>query len=114
VPSEPVITSVTLTPDEITVGTPIVAAVVWTGYPVQGVVFEWRRGTSLIATGAVYTPTEAWADLNCVVTIDNGRGTATSASVYATLPEDDGTPTNALTADGEAMTAGDDFLTAGD
>jgi hypothetical protein len=115
-PAAPVITSVTLVPDEITVGEQIAVTVEWTGFPVQGVSFQWRRGTSAIAdaTGPVFTPTEAWADLNCSVSIDNGRGTASGASAAATVPETDGTPDNAMTADGEPMTAGDDFLTAGD
>ena len=116
VPAAPVITALTLSPTEIAAGTEMTALVTWTGYPVQGVSFQWRLGETPIAgaTTPTYTPAEVYADLNCLVTIDNGRGTATSATVFATVPEEDGAPSNVMTAGGDPMTAGDDYLTAGD
>lgn len=114
VPSAPVISSVTIAPTAISAGTPVVVTVEWTGYPVQGVTYQWRRGTTRIRgeTAPTITPTGGWGDLNCFVRIDNGRGTASSASVPADQPPD--IPENAMTAGGDPMTAGGDFLTAGD
>ena len=113
VPSAPVIGSVTIAPTTITAGVPVEAVVEWTGYPVSGVTYQWRRGTRRLPgeTAPTITPAGDWPDLNCFVRIDNGRGTASAASVTA---PDDGTPSNAMTAGGEPMTAGGDFLTAGD
>lgn len=91
-PAAPSITSVTLSPTTLTVGVPITAVVTWTGYPQTGVAYRWRRGPTPIADAAseIFVPTEQWADLNCLVTIDNGRGTATGASAYAEIAEPDG------------------------
>lgn len=89
--SAPVILSVTLDPTTITANSTIRAVVEWEGFPHDGVAYQWRRASRPIAgeTAATYRPTEAWPDLNCLVTIDNGRGTAISASAFATLPDDD-------------------------
>jgi hypothetical protein len=91
VPSAPVISSVTLSPSTVGPGEAVAAIVAWAGYPVDGVTFQWRRGSIPIsgATGPEYTPTDTWADLNCFVHIDNGRGTASSASGYALIEEPD-------------------------
>lgn len=85
----PRITGVTLSPETITAGVPILATVEWTGFPVTGVSYQWRRGSVPIdgMAGPQITPTEQWADLNCFIYIDNGRGSAMSASAYAEIPE---------------------------
>jgi hypothetical protein len=85
----PVITSITLMPSTVTVDVPITANVVWTGFPQTGVRYQWRLAATAIAgaTAASYTPSAESAVLNCLVTIDNGRGTATGASDYATIPD---------------------------
>jgi hypothetical protein len=90
VPAAPAITSITLSPSESAIDEPITAVVVWTGFPRTGISYQWRLGTAPIsgAVGAVYTPAEAHADLNCLIVIDNGRGTAMSASVYATIDDE--------------------------
>ena len=114
VPAAPVITSVTIEPDQIASGVTVAARVTWTGYPVRGVTYQWRDGLSLIrgATVPTYTPAVAIPDLNCLVHIDNGHGTATSASAPA--EQESEIPDNAMTAGGDALTAGGDYLTAGE
>lgn len=88
VPAPPRITAVTLSPTTINSGVPILALVEWTGFPMLGVRYQWRRSGVAIRgeTSAVHTPTGAWTDLDCLVTIDNGRGTAASASPVALQP----------------------------
>lgn len=91
VPAAPVITSVTTSPTTLTVGTEITAMVTWTGFPREGIAYQWRNDMTPIegATTPTYTPTELLSALNCLVTIDNGRGTATGASPFVTIPDPD-------------------------
>lgn len=116
VPAAPVITAITLSTDAADAGDPIQVSVTWTGFPTRGVSYQWRLGSTPIRgeTAAVYTPPDRPEDLNCLITIDNGRGTAMSASLYVTFGPAPEFPTNSLTADGEPMTAGGDWLTAGE
>jgi hypothetical protein len=94
----PTILSVTLSPAYVTVGVPMAVVVSWTGFPEQGVNYQWRRGSTPIrgAIRSVYTPDGSYTDLNCLITIDNGIGSAISASLYPTaapapdVDEDDG------------------------
>lgn len=89
-PAPPRITSITLNPTTVSIGVPITAIVAWTGFPQMGIAYQWRRGSTAISgqTNPSHTPTGQWLDLNCLVTIDNGRGTATGASLYAEQPEE--------------------------
>ena len=87
----PTITAVTLEPTTVNQGDTVTAQVTWTGYAPGAVInFQWRIGSSVIPgeTAAAHVLTADVEGINCIVQIDNGRGTATAASVSATIGTD--------------------------
>jgi hypothetical protein len=63
------------------------AMVVWDGLPRLGVAYQWRDGTLPIA-GAIestFVTGDLTETLNCMVRIDNGRGTAVAVSNYVSV-----------------------------
>ena len=76
-----------LSTEEAIVGEPVAVTVTWTGFPTSGVAYQWRLGSTAIKgeRSSTYTPSARPEDLNCLVTIDNGRGTAMSATTFVTF-----------------------------
>jgi hypothetical protein len=89
-PSPPVITSAAISPNVVATEEPIIATVVWTGSPQLGVTYQWRLGNSAIRgqTAPQYIPDGTEVALNCVVTIDNGYGTAIAIAIITAATED--------------------------
>jgi hypothetical protein len=91
-PSPPVILSAVMSPNVMATGEPVTVLTTWTGDPKTGVSHQWRQSTARIrgATAPTYTPTGAEVALNCMVTIDNGYGTAIANAIFTTtVPVDD-------------------------
>lgn len=95
-PSAPIIATVALQPNVVATDEPVTVAVVWDGDPKVGLAFQWRDGLRLIRnqTAGTYTPSGAEASLNCLVTIDNGFGTATAVAIVTAITPPDGETTD--------------------
>jgi hypothetical protein len=89
-PSPPVITSIAISPNVVATEEPIIVTVVWTGSPQLGVTYQWRLGNTPIRgqTAPQYIPDGTEVALNCVVTIDNGYGTAIAIAIITADTED--------------------------
>lgn len=82
----PKIINVELSPLPIRANEPVSVIVTWEGEPREGESYQWRRGTRPLIgqVGQTFVPPDLWGDLNCVVRVNNGYGTAVSISDFAT------------------------------
>lgn len=81
-PTAPRITSAELSSPETLPGVAIMAVVSWDGEPRVQPTFQWRNGDLILRgeTGGSYTPAAAMPSLNCVIRVDNGRGSAVAVA----------------------------------
>lgn len=94
IPAPPRITRAEITPGDFVTGTELSVAVEWTGHPRAQPQFQWRDGSAPIpgATGGSYTAPSPAFDANCVIRIDNGRGTAQAVALPVPITTPDPGP----------------------
>lgn len=80
----PAVVSLRLSPNTAATGETVSVMLEWTGDPKFGVFYQWRQGLFPIAgaTAAAYLIAGNEVDLNCLVTIDNGIGTAIAVAIF--------------------------------
>jgi hypothetical protein len=86
--SPPAIVSAVINPTVIATDELLTVFVDWTGDPKVGVTYQWRQSTTRIRgeTGPSYMPDGTETSVNCIVTIDNGFGTAIAIALQEARP----------------------------
>lgn len=81
----PVILSAHIAPEAVVSGDTVSVVVDWDAAPKIGARFQWRQGLTPIAgqTQDTFEVIGDEIDLNCLITIDNGIGTAITVAIFA-------------------------------
>lgn len=83
IPSPPAITYIACAPPAAAAGMTVATVLAWTGHPRAEPSLQWRNGNRPIPgeTASTYLLAADPVDLNCLVQIDNGRGTASAVAL---------------------------------